>query len=134
MKKLLIFLLLTLGVAAMARPADQPAQRTRIVQNDNTLTIQIDRTNRPQPIHYQQTFNVADMNWIEKDLLKFRVFASQGLVVPFQEVADLVVLLVGILALAGTLLIVSYQASKRPTLDLTSPDPGTTLSALPPRS
>ena len=123
MKTIFIFLLLVLGTVAMARPAELPIERTRIAEDDATLTIQIDRENGYQSIHYQHTFNVADMNWMEKDLLKIRVFASQGVVLPFREIADLLVLIVGILALAGTLLIVNYQASKRPALDPTSPAP-----------
>lgn len=116
MKILLIFLLMALGTVAMARPANAPTQRTRIADDNTTLTIRIDRENGMQPVHYQHVFNISNMNWIEKDLLKIHVFADQGVAIPFHEIAELVVLVVGILALVTSLLIVNYQASKRPTL------------------
>jgi hypothetical protein len=94
---------------AMARNTDAPATRTRITDDNSKLTIEINRSNGGQPVHYQCTFSVVDMNWIEKDLLKLRVFTAQEIAIPFHEIAGLMVLVGGGLILALSLMGVSYK-------------------------
>ena len=89
--------------------ANVPSLRTRIADDNTTLTIWIDQYRNRQSVHYQQAFDIKSMNCIQKELLKYRVFASQGVTLPIHEMMGLVVLAGGILALLATLLVVIYQ-------------------------
>ena len=112
MKNLLIALLLTIGTAALAHNPETRPTRTRITDDGSTLTIQIDRPHEKKPVHYQQTFDVADMNWVQKGWLKYRVFTDQGVALPLHEMVGLGIVTIGLLALLGAFLIVGYRTLK----------------------
>ena len=109
MKTILLFLLLLTGSIAMARMTDAPTLRTRIADDNTTLTIQIDQYKNDQFLHYQRVFDVKTMNCIQKEWLKYRVFASQGVTLPIHEMTGLVVLAGGLVVLIATLLIIIHQ-------------------------
>jgi hypothetical protein len=114
MKLILISLLLSIGIQAMAQQATTSKIRTRISDDGNALSIQIDGTRNGQKIHYDQTFDVADMNGLQKDILKYRVLDSVGAPLPIHEMSRVIGLAFGFLTLAITFLIVRFQMRRTP--------------------
>ncbi len=108
MKNLLIIFLLTISTAALAQTSKVGPARTRITDDGKTLTIQIDRPDDTKPVHYQQTFSIDDMNRIQKEWLKYRVFADQGVALPLHEMVGLGIGMAGLLAFLGAFPIVGY--------------------------
>jgi hypothetical protein len=112
MKNLLIALLLTISTAVLAQKVQPSPTRTSITDDGATLIIQIDRPTDKIPIHYLQRFDIADLNRIQKEWLKYRVFARQGLVLPLDEMTGLGVTIVGLLASFWALLMVGCRSLK----------------------
>lgn len=112
MKNILMALLLTISTAVLAQNPQTLPTRTSITDDGATLTIQIDRLNNKNPIHYRQTFNVAGMNRVQKEWLKYQIFANKGVALPLHEMAGLGMAIIGLLALFCALLIVGYQTLK----------------------
>ena len=112
MKYLLISLLLSIGLVAMTPNAKASNLRTRISDDNQTLSIQIDGFKNGAKIQYNQHFNVAGMNALQKTVLKYRAFNSAGVTLPFHEIAWLVFAALGIITLVFTGLIAGYQVRK----------------------
>lgn len=110
MKHLLIIALVSLSTFASAQSVSR--LKTRITDNNQTLTIQFDGNKNGRPIHYKRTFDVAGMNTFQKDVLKYRAFASQNVVPPLHDMLVSVITILGIVSLAITLLILGYQSRK----------------------
>ena len=109
MKLILITLLLSLGLTAMAQASNL---RTRISDDEKTLSIQVDGNENGRDIHLTKTFDVAHMNSLQKDLLKYQVFKAAGLTAPLHELQWLILVVLGLPVLLVTLLIVRYQSRK----------------------
>lgn len=112
MKLLLMSLLLSIGMVAMTRQSVASNLRTRISDDAKTLSIQIDGSNNGRVIHYRQTFDVAGMNALQKEVIKYRAFYSASVMVPLHEIQGLILLILGLPALVIALLIVRYQSRK----------------------
>ena len=108
MKHLLIIVLLSISTFATAQSSSR--MKTRIVDNSQTLLIQIDGNKSGRSIHYKQTFDVAGMTTFQKDVLKYRAFASQNVVPPLHDMAVSIATLLGALSLVITLVIVDYRS------------------------
>lgn len=96
MKYLFVSLLLSLSLAVTAQPSSSSALRTRIVNDDQTLSIQIEGINNGRKIHYRQAYDVAGMNLLQKEWLKYRAFESQGVALPLHEIAWLLLAALGL--------------------------------------
>jgi len=114
MKIILLGLLLSLGAQAQAQQPTTSVLRTRISDDGNALSIQIDGTRHGQKIHYDQKIDVADMNVLQKEILKYRVFTSVGAPLPIHEMSRLIGLAYGFVTLVITLLIVRFQLRRAP--------------------
>lgn len=112
MKYFLMSLLLSIGLVAMTQTAMASNLRTRISDNSQTLSIQIDGVKHGRKVHYNQRFDVAGMNALQKEVLKYRAFNAAGVTIPFHEIAWLVFSALGFVALILTGLIVGYQIRK----------------------
>ncbi|MPR34775.1 hypothetical protein [Salmonirosea aquatica] len=120
MKVMLIGLLLCIGAQALAQQADTNKIRTRISDDGGTLSIQIDGDRNGQRIHFDQAFDVAGMNGLQKKILKYRVFAAVGVPLPFKDILWLIGLGFGFVILIMTFLIVRFQKRRSPLFpDLT---------------
>ncbi|QDK78778.1 hypothetical protein EXU85_09230 [Spirosoma sp. KCTC 42546] len=114
MKHLLIGLMLSLNLTVQAQPSYSNVQ-ARISEDSQTLLIQIDVHKHGQDIHYKQAFDVSDMNGLQIDLLKYRVFASQDITLPFHEMKRLMGAVLGaiiVIALAIAVIIVRRPTNK----------------------
>lgn len=109
MKLLLISLLFLLSMTAQSQPSTPSSLRTRIADDEKTLSIQIDGFTNSRKVHYDRTFDVAGMNYLQKDLLKYRAFDSVGVTLPMAEMTGLVSTALGAIAIVITLLIVGFQ-------------------------
>jgi len=112
MKLLLMSLLLSIGMVAMNHQSVASNLKTRISDDAKTLSIQIDGSNNGRSIHYHQTFDVAGMNALQKEVIKYRAFDSVGIMVPLHEIQGLLLLVFGLPALIIALLIVRFQSRK----------------------
>lgn len=121
MKHLLVCLLLSIGLVAMTANANASNLRTRISDDNRTLSIQIDGFKNGEMIHYNQRFNVAGMNTLQKTMLKYRAFNSAGVAVPFREISWLFFAAIGFIALVLTGSIVWYQVRKGVFVNSVSP-------------
>ncbi|MFD2933430.1 hypothetical protein [Spirosoma flavum] len=113
MKLLLMSLLLSIGMLTIAQKAVASNLRTRISDDEKALSIQVDGNANGHKIHLDKTFDVANMNSLQKDLLKYQVFNDAGLTAPLSEIPWLILVILGLPALIITLLIVRYQTRKR---------------------
>ncbi|GAB4016371.1 hypothetical protein GCM10028808_44600 [Spirosoma migulaei] len=114
MKHLLIILMLSLSTAVQAQSSNSRV-KTRISDDNQTLSIQIDVNKHGQDIHYKQAFDVSGMNGLQIDLLKYRVFASQDITLPFHEMKRLMGAVLGaiiVIALAIAVIIVRRPTNK----------------------
>lgn len=109
MKRLLIILLLSISLPSLGQ---RSVWQTQLTDTDRTLSIRIDGNIDGRKIHYDQTFNVAGMNSLQKDLLKYRVFASQGAPLPWHEMSGSIFAALAAFVLLITLGIVIYQGKK----------------------
>ena len=119
MKYLVIILMLSLATVVQAQPSYSKV-KTRISDDSQTLSIQIDVNKHGRDVHYKQTFDVSDMNGLQVDLLKYRVFASQDVTLPIHEMKRLISAALGgvvVIALAIAFIIVRRPTNKgaRPT-------------------
>ncbi|SFC73596.1 hypothetical protein [Spirosoma endophyticum] len=112
MKHLLIALLLSIGLVAMTTNANASNLKTRISDDNQTLSIQIDGFKNGKEIHYSQHFSVADMSALQKTMLKYRAFNSAGVAIPFHEISWLFFTALVVITLILTGLIVGYQVRK----------------------
>lgn len=103
---------MSIGLVAMASNANASNLRTRISDDNQTLSIQIDGVIHEQKIHYNQRFNVAGMNALQKTVLNYRAFNSVGVSIPFHEIAWLAFAALGLIAVVLTGLIIGYQIRK----------------------
>lgn len=109
MKVLFINLLLSISLSAAAQSSPL---RTRIVNDDQTLSIQIDGFKNGRKIHYNRTFDVARLNPLQKEILKYRAFESQGIALPLHEMVWLIFAALGLPAGVAALLIGRSPAKK----------------------
>ncbi|MFD2573037.1 hypothetical protein ACFSUS_20515 [Spirosoma soli] len=112
MKRLLILLLLSVSTIVTTRPSTSSRVKTRISDDGRILSIQIDGFSDRRTIHYNRSFNVVDMNRLEVDLLTFRVFSSQGVTPPFDQMSSLLLAALGLSLFIITLLIVVYRQKR----------------------
>ncbi len=110
MKQLLIIALVSLSTLAGAQ--SESRLKTQITDNTQTLTIQFDGHKNGRPIHYKRTFDVAGMTSFQKDVLKYRAFASQNVVPPLHDMLVSIITIFGIISFIMTLLILGYQSRK----------------------
>jgi hypothetical protein len=94
-------LLLLLSTIASAGEPVQSRLEKHIEDDGTTLSIKIDGFVNGREIRYNHAFNVADMNGLQKEVLKCRVFYAQGLGVPLHEMPGL---LFGVPALAALMI------------------------------
>lgn len=105
MKLRLLVLFLGVSTGVFARNDAPTVLKTRIINDEKTLSIQIDGLKNGRKIHYDQTFPVAAANQLQKEVLKYRAFRSVGLVLPPHEMPGLFLMSlggVGLLAVALT--------------------------------
>lgn len=108
MKTVLIALLLSFGPVAMADSVLQ----TRFVDNGKMLSIQINGHRDGRKIHFDRTFDVSGQNILQKEMIKYRAFRAVGLMPPLGELPGLVALALGLVVLAGTVLVMRFQKIK----------------------
>lgn len=113
MKHLLICLLVCIGLAAMPQRSVASTLRTRISDDNQTLSIQLNGNQDGRKIQFSQTFNVAGMNPVQKELLKYRAFKSAGVLVPIHEIPWLVYGSLCLIVFGSSLLALRYQARQR---------------------
>ena len=112
MKHQLTALALLLAISTASLAGNPESVRTRIADDNNTLTIQIDQQKNGYNAHYQHRFDVSGMSFVQKDWLKYRVFAEQDTMLPFHEMRGLVFTVASLLAFLSTLLVVGYRHIK----------------------
>ncbi len=78
-------LLLLVGTITLAGEPVPSRLEKRIEDDGKTLSIQIDGVVDGRAIRYSQTFDVAGMNDLQKEVLKCRVFYAQGVGLPLHE-------------------------------------------------
>ena len=113
MKHLLVGLLTCIGLAVMPRRSVASNLQTRISDDNRTLSIQLDGNQSGRKIHFSQTFDVAGMNAVQKELLKYRAFKSVGVPVPIHEMPWLVFGPLCLIVFGASLLVVRYQTRQR---------------------
>lgn len=114
MKHLVIILMLSLATVVQAQSRYAKVE-TRISDDSQTLSIQIDVNKHGRDVHYKQTFDVSGMNGLQIDLLKYRVFAAQDLTLPIHEMKRLMGAVIGgiiVIALAIAFIIVRRPTKK----------------------
>ncbi|RIV24890.1 hypothetical protein DYU11_06110 [Fibrisoma montanum] len=109
MRLILITLLMSVSLTALSQ---RSVLQTQLIDNSQTLSIRINGNVDGRKIQYNQTFDVAYMNDLQKDLLKYRVFESQGVSLPLHEMTRLILAVLTGLVLIITLGIVSYRIRK----------------------
>ena len=97
----------------MVAPVKASKLRTRVSDDSQTLTIQVDGKKNGQTIHLNQRYDVTGMNTVQKEILMYRTFRSVGLVLPLHEMPALIFGTFGLVIFISTLLIMRYQGSKR---------------------
>ena len=107
MKLLLFILAIGLSTGVMAQ---QSTVRNRLSDDGKTLSIQIDGKRDGRMIHYNRAFDVAGMNRLQKEVIKYRAFKSTGM--PIHEVAGFVTVFFGLAAMVATYLIIAFQRRK----------------------
>ena len=112
MKTLIISLFFSFGLLVTAQASPRSTLHSRIADDGKTLSIQLDGFQSGHQVHYDQTFDVAGMNSLRKDLLKYRAFRSQGLVVPLQETTGLILVPLILLASILTIIVIRFQRKK----------------------
>ncbi|GAB3806881.1 hypothetical protein GCM10028819_43140 [Spirosoma humi] len=93
MKYLFSCLLICIGLTTVPQRSVASNLRTRISDDTKTLSIQLDGNQDGRKIQFSQTFNVAGMNPVQKELLLYRAFRSAGVPVPIHEIPWLVLVL-----------------------------------------
>jgi len=86
--------------------------RKQIADDEKTLSIKIDGVQNGQPIHFDQSFDVAGMNRLQKEWLMFKAFKAQGIPLALHDVPWLLVLALGVVSLLVALSIVVYQTQQ----------------------
>jgi hypothetical protein len=104
-------LLLASTMAMAGEPASSRLEK-RIEDDGKTLSIKIDGFVDGRKIRYNQTFDVAEMNDLQKAVLKCRVFYAQGLGVPLHELPGLVFAVPVLAALVAGLVVAGARAVK----------------------
>ena len=117
MKYRLTIALLSIHIFAWAQSSYSSLQ-TRIVDDGNRLLIQLDGHHHGRDIHYKHAFAIAELNGLQVDLLKYRVFASQGIPLPIHEMKSLlaVVGIAFILLVAGISYAIRYYQTRKARL------------------
>lgn len=105
-------LLLTVSTSTLAIHPAKSSVQTRIADDGNTLTIQIDTQKNGHTTHYQHIFDVAGKNWVQKDWLKYRVFTNQGVMLPFHEMRGMLVVAGSLFLFFTALLLVGFLHRK----------------------
>lgn len=113
MKHLLIALLICIGLAIMPQRSTASTLRTRISDDNRTLSIQLDGNQGGRKIQFSQTFDVAGMNPVQKELIKYRAFRSAGVPVPIHEIPWLIFGPLCLIVFSVSLLVVRYQGRQR---------------------
>jgi hypothetical protein len=113
MKSLLITLLLCVAMAMLTPHVTAATLRTRISDDTHTLSIQIEGTTDGHAIRYAQTFDVSDMNPLQKELLTYRAFRSAGVMAPLHQISGCLTVAFGILAMLITGLIFARRRFHR---------------------
>ncbi|WP_338876137.1 hypothetical protein WBJ53_10860 [Spirosoma sp. SC4-14] len=97
----------------MAPEINNSYLRTRIVDDSNTLSIQIDGQKNGHTIHLNQVFIISDKNTLQKELFKYQAFRSQGLFLPLHEMPFLVGSGLGISLLLVSLTIIGFRRNRQ---------------------
>ena len=109
MQRFLIILLVGFSLIATAHDAVASTLKTRISDDSRTLSIQIDGNKDGRPIHVNQVVDVAGMNTLQKELIKYRTFTAVGVAVPLHEIPWLLALAFGLPAFIIALVIARNQ-------------------------
>ncbi|QHV99933.1 hypothetical protein [Spirosoma endbachense] len=112
MKTLIMCLLLGIGTVAMAKDPSSSQVRTRISDDSQTIAIQIDGFKHGRKIRFDQTFDVSGINVLQKELLIYRAFDSQGLLPPLHMMKWLIFAALGLTGVILTLILVIIQRMK----------------------
>ncbi len=104
MKLRLLVLFLGVSTGVFARNDAPTVLKTRIADNEKTLSIQIDGLKNGRKIHYDQTFPVAKTGRLQKEVLKFYAFRSAGLMLPLREMPGLLLTALGLVGLLAATL------------------------------
>jgi hypothetical protein len=112
MNRFLSSLLLLIGLFVSTYPVKASGLRTRVTDDSQTLTIQIDGQKNGRIIYLNQRYDVTGLNTVQKEILMFRAFKSVGLVLPLHEMPALIFGSLALIIFVSTLLIMRYQASK----------------------
>ncbi|WP_052731215.1 hypothetical protein [Spirosoma radiotolerans] len=113
MKHLLIALLTCISLAAMPQRSAASNLRTRISDDNRTLSIQLDGNQGGRKIHLSETFDVTGMNPVQKEFLKYRTFRSVGVFMPIREMPWLIFGPLCLIIFSVSLLVVRYQTKHR---------------------
>lgn len=106
MKTLLFSLFLLIGTVSMARST---SLRTRISDDQKTLSIRIDGSHNGRKIHFNQAFDVSDMSALRKELLKYRVYTSLGISPPLHEMPWVILSILGVVVVFFTGLVLQFR-------------------------
>ncbi|MBD0257294.1 MAG: hypothetical protein ICV83_16370 [Cytophagales bacterium] len=112
MTRHLLMGLLLVSTMAMAREPVATRLEKRIEDDGKTLSIHLDGFVDGREIRYRQTFAVADMNDLQKEVLKCRVFYAQGLGLPLDEMPGTLLAVPAVAALVIGLLVAGARAVK----------------------
>jgi hypothetical protein len=108
----LMALLLLVSTMAMAGEPVRSRLEKRIEDDGKTLSIHLDGFVDGREIRYQQAFDVAGMNDLQKEWLKCRVYYAQGLGVPLNEMPKTLFAVPALAALVAGGLITGARALK----------------------
>ncbi len=112
MRLLLLFLLLTICTSGFAQQSAPTNLRTRISDDEQNRSIQIDGRQNGRRIHFDQTFAVTGMSSLRKEVLTYRAFDSVGIAPPLNEMRWLIVTGLGLLTMGIALLMVGFHRVK----------------------
>ena len=113
MKRLLSCLLTFIGLATMSQRSVVSNLQTRISDDNESLSIQLDGNQNGRKIQFSQTFDVVGMNPVQKELLLYRALKLAGVPVPIQKIPWLVFGPLCLIVFGASLFIARYQARQR---------------------
>ncbi len=113
MKMKLCCLLLLVSSLSMAQGPTSSTLRTRISDDQQTLSIQIDGNKAGRRIHYDESFAVSGKNELQKEVLKYRAFESQGITVPLSQIPYLLFSAASLVMAVSILIVTRFRRSRK---------------------
>lgn len=105
MKIFLITFLIGIGIVSLAQQSVPSTVKTRISDDEKTLSIQIEGNKNGHRVHFNQAFDVAGMSTLRKEVLKLQIFTSLGISLPLHEMPWLLCVVLALAGLITTLII-----------------------------